>query len=410
MVDVHTLEEEMGAALVQQRLIALLSTLFGGLALLLASVGLYGLLAFALVQRTGEMGIRMALGAKRGDVVWMVIGEAWVLVAIGIAVGYRPPCWWRAWQRAGSKGCCFDCRRPIPRPRPLPPPCSRSWPRVRPTCRTPRVARGPDSGAAGRVAASDVGYGTAMPPVTPASIDDLPDRVSRELGEFVDQATRTLGDTLRAIVLFGSAAENRLRTTSDVNVVVVLTAFDGARIAALRPTLLQAHAAIRLDAMWLLESEIEEAARAFAVKFTDIARRRRVLVGTDPFATLTVSRQAAIARLHQVLLNQILRLRASFAADGGQEERLAHRIADAAGPLRVSAAEILVLEGGPALQPREALDRVAADWPDARRDGVLQTIREARESGLLERGRAAEVLLAVIDLACYLHARVESLS
>ncbi len=87
MFDVHTLAEEMGAALVEQRLVALLSTIFGGLALLLACVGLYGLLAFALVQRTSEMGIRMALGAQRGDVVWMVLREAWILVAIGIAVG-----------------------------------------------------------------------------------------------------------------------------------------------------------------------------------------------------------------------------------------------------------------------------------------------------------------------------------
>jgi ABC-type antimicrobial peptide transport system permease subunit len=77
----------MGAALVQQRLIALLSSLFGALALLLACVGLYGLLAFAMVQRTGEMGVRMALGAGRADVVWLVVREAWLLVAIGITVG-----------------------------------------------------------------------------------------------------------------------------------------------------------------------------------------------------------------------------------------------------------------------------------------------------------------------------------
>jgi len=87
MFDLHTLEEEMNAALVQQRLIAMLSSLFGGLALLLACVGLYGLLAFTLVQRTGEMGIRMSLGARRGDVVWLVVSEALLLVAIGIAVG-----------------------------------------------------------------------------------------------------------------------------------------------------------------------------------------------------------------------------------------------------------------------------------------------------------------------------------
>jgi predicted nucleotidyltransferase len=249
-----------------------------------------------------------------------------------------------------------------------------------------------------------------MPVAPSASIGDLPDRVSRVLAEFVEQATRALGDTLRAIVLFGSAAENRLRPTSDVNVVVVLSSFDGARIEALRPMLLQAHAAIRLDVMWLLEREIDQAASAFAVKFTDIARRRRVLTGTDPFASLSISRQAAIARLHQVLLNQILRLRASFAADGGREERLAQRIADAAGPLRVSAAEILELEGGPTLPPREALVRLAADWPDDRRDGLLDAIPEARGAGLLDPGRAREVLLALVDLACHLHARVMKLS
>jgi ABC-type antimicrobial peptide transport system permease subunit len=87
MFDAHTLEEEMSAALVQQRLMAMLSTVFGGLALLLACVGLYGLLAFSLVQRTGEIGIRMALGARRADVVWLVVKEALMLVLVGIAVG-----------------------------------------------------------------------------------------------------------------------------------------------------------------------------------------------------------------------------------------------------------------------------------------------------------------------------------
>src|SRR6516165_1093377 len=87
MFDVHTLSQEMEAALVQERLIAMLSSLFGGLALLLASVGLYGLLAFTVVQRTNEMGIRMAVGARRIDVVWMVIREALVLVAIGVLIG-----------------------------------------------------------------------------------------------------------------------------------------------------------------------------------------------------------------------------------------------------------------------------------------------------------------------------------
>jgi predicted permease len=85
--DVHTLDDEMSAALVEQRLIAMLSSLFGGLALVLACVGLYGLLAFTVVQRRSELGIRLALGAQRGDVVRMVTSEAMLLVAMGVALG-----------------------------------------------------------------------------------------------------------------------------------------------------------------------------------------------------------------------------------------------------------------------------------------------------------------------------------
>jgi len=85
--DVHTLAQEMDAALIQERLIAMLSSLFGGLALALACIGLYGLLAFAVVQRTREVGIRTALGAKRVNVIWMVMREALVLVFWGVAIG-----------------------------------------------------------------------------------------------------------------------------------------------------------------------------------------------------------------------------------------------------------------------------------------------------------------------------------
>jgi len=87
MFEVHTLSQEMDAALIQERLIAMFSGLFSVLALLLASVGLYGLLAFGVVQRTAEMGIRMALGAGRGNVVWMILREAALLLLAGIAIG-----------------------------------------------------------------------------------------------------------------------------------------------------------------------------------------------------------------------------------------------------------------------------------------------------------------------------------
>jgi hypothetical protein len=246
---------------------------------------------------------------------------------------------------------------------------------------------------------------TAMP-----AAGDLPETVTRVLDEFVGEARTALGETLHAIVLFGSAAENRIRATSDVNVVVVLTAFDRARIEALRPALARGHAAIRLEILWLQTSEVTAAAEAFAVKFTDIVRRHRTLYGPDPFAGLVVSRQATITRLRQVLLNQLLRLRASYALDGDQEDRLALRIADAAGPLRVSAAEILELEGSPALPPREALARLSEAWTAPARPAVLAAISEARETRHVAPGRAGEILLGVIELAGFLHARAAALS
>lgn len=249
-----------------------------------------------------------------------------------------------------------------------------------------------------------------MPAAKAEPAGDLPERVARVLAEFVDATRAALGDTLRAIVLFGSAAENRLRATSDVNVVIVLTVFDPARLETLRADLQRAHAAIQLETMWLLESEIAAAADAFAVKFTDILRRRRVLFGSDPFEHLAVSRQAAIARLRQELLNLVLRLRSTYAVDGDREERLAVRVADAAGPLRVNAAEILQLQGGPLLAPRDALARLARDWTNPARDDVLRAISEARETRHLAPGRAGGMLVGLIDLAGYLQQRAAALS
>jgi predicted permease len=87
LFEIHTLADEVGAVLIQERLIALLSTVFSVLALLLVCVGLYGLLAFSVVQRTAEMGIRIALGAGRANVVWTVMREGLWLVGLGVAIG-----------------------------------------------------------------------------------------------------------------------------------------------------------------------------------------------------------------------------------------------------------------------------------------------------------------------------------
>jgi putative ABC transport system permease protein len=85
--DVRTVDQEIDRTLNTERLVASLSTLFGGLATLLALVGLYGVMAYMVARRTREIGIRMALGALRGDVVRMVMGEVLLLIVVGVTVG-----------------------------------------------------------------------------------------------------------------------------------------------------------------------------------------------------------------------------------------------------------------------------------------------------------------------------------
>jgi predicted permease len=85
--DVKTLSDQLDDSLVQERLVASLSSAFGSLALLLAGVGLYGLMAFAVNRRTNEIGIRMALGAKPVQISRMVLRETLLLVSLGLAIG-----------------------------------------------------------------------------------------------------------------------------------------------------------------------------------------------------------------------------------------------------------------------------------------------------------------------------------
>jgi len=85
--DVVTLSDHIGRSLVQQKLVARLASFFGLLALLLACIGLYGLMSYGVARRTNEIGIRMALGADKVNVLWLVLREVVTLVAIGVAVG-----------------------------------------------------------------------------------------------------------------------------------------------------------------------------------------------------------------------------------------------------------------------------------------------------------------------------------
>jgi predicted permease len=91
-VEVRALSEQVEGTLTQERMMATLASGFGVLALLLACIGLYGLLAYSVARRTKELGIRMALGAQRRGVIAMVVRNAVTLVLVGIALGL-PAAW-----------------------------------------------------------------------------------------------------------------------------------------------------------------------------------------------------------------------------------------------------------------------------------------------------------------------------
>ena len=87
VIDLHSLDYQVAGNFTQERMIARLTTLFGVLALVLASVGLYGITSYQVARRTSEIGLRMALGADRANVVRMVMRGAFLQAGLGLVIG-----------------------------------------------------------------------------------------------------------------------------------------------------------------------------------------------------------------------------------------------------------------------------------------------------------------------------------
>ena len=86
-IEFHTLTGQLRDSLLRERLMAILSGAFGLLAGLLATLGLYGVISYSVVRRRNEIGVRMALGADRGQVIRLVLLEAGLVLAVGLTVG-----------------------------------------------------------------------------------------------------------------------------------------------------------------------------------------------------------------------------------------------------------------------------------------------------------------------------------
>lgn len=238
---------------------------------------------------------------------------------------------------------------------------------------------------------------------------ELPGEVKRVLSDFLDAAQKAFGTDLHSAVLYGSAAEGKMRATSDVNLILVLNAFARDQADRLREPLRFAQAAIQLRPMFLQQSEVEAATAAFAQKFADILRRRRVLYGPDPFAGISLSRDTQILELRQQVLNLTLRMRALYVARSPREEQLALVMADFAGPLRSCAAELLELEGHPAASPKQALEQVATTAEPGAQE-ALAFLSQARETRAVPPGAAGRALFSLLELAQRMHARARQLS
>lgn len=231
-----------------------------------------------------------------------------------------------------------------------------------------------------------------------SSLESHHTKVEQLLDQFVQGACHILSTNLISIVLYGSYAEDKLRSTSDVNLILVLKAFELDQINGIRELFCVAHAAIFLNVMFLLETEIDIASEAFAVKFTDILSRHKILYGEDPFKKIKISKTATLQRLKQVLINLTLRLREKYVLMSQYEEQLTYLIADVTGPIRATAVSLLAMEGKTASSPKDALEIITKNIPGRDWSTILTNMSTAREKQQLKHGVAETTIIALIEL------------
>ena len=233
--------------------------------------------------------------------------------------------------------------------------------------------------------------------LNPDLAKDLPPTVATILQEFVATLAATM--PLESVILFGSAAEGRLRSTSDVNLLVIANDWTLEQLDTARLPLRSGRAAAGLTVMFLKSAEVDAAVESFAVKFADIKARHRVLLGRSPFDSLQITREAAVRRVQQVLLNLELRLREQYVMEGDHEERLEQIIAAATGPVRASAATLLSLRDGRAMAPKAALEELCASHEASL--GAISTVHRGEH---LPAGAARRLFSDVLGLIAQLAA------
>lgn len=235
-----------------------------------------------------------------------------------------------------------------------------------------------------------------------ASIQEKAALAEQCLHQVVTAAKTVLDKDLVAALVFGSAANNQLRATSDVNLMVVLKRFDQARVDEIRESVRLARAIVELHVMFILESELPAAAKAFAMKFSDIAHRHRLLHGSNPLDNIPITDEDLAANIRQVLLNFQLRTREHYITSGLREEQLVHLIADAAGPLRSCAAALRQIHGQDYLPAKIALEELVKTSQRPQLVATVQAMSVAREQIFLPAGMAAVTTIALLELAQFI--------